>query len=53
MAIFLPLTRSATLWMAGPSEHPVSPSTPVDSLSWPSGSRSPTLIVMLFSWRLD
>src|SRR5712664_4827783 len=46
MAIFLPLTASPTLTSLGGIAHCVPESNSVDSMSLPSGKRSPTLIAM-------
>src|SRR5437763_13609501 len=46
MAIFLPLTASATLMSLGLIGHPAAASYSVDSDSLPSGSLSPTLMVI-------
>src|SRR4051812_10001952 len=46
MAIFLPFTASATFTSFGGIAHCVPESNSVDSISLPSGSLSPTLIVM-------
>src|SRR5712671_1799376 len=50
MAIFLPFTASATFTSLGGIAHCVAVSNSVDSISLPSGSLSPTLIVIKLSW---
>jgi hypothetical protein len=46
IAIFLPRTASATFTSLGGMAHCVPESNSVDSISLPSGSRSPTLIAI-------
>jgi hypothetical protein len=46
IAIFFPFVASATLTSFGAIAHCVAESNSVDSISFPSGSRSPTLIAM-------